>query len=394
MTTDQILKEKLDFEDRLKEFKKIRQKNISLQKIENGEDINWEEIHQDAAELEVRNSQVLTAKELVEQEYPETVWVVKDLIPSVGFTAITGAPYSYKSFITQHLALCVALESPLFGQFEVKQGAVLLIDKENSKVLIKDRLLKLGFKDDPPVFFLNEPDKYDLSKPETLVWTLSFIKEKNIKLIILDSFVHIHRGDENDSQTIAKTFEMLKQIPVPIVFIHHHRKTIRFFTGTVLESIRGSSDIGAELEAHIAVDTMTNGALRITQGKNRWGQLIKPFTVLPILTEETAKFEYQGEIEEETTKVEYAMLAIKEVLGTQIGQEMKRKSLIENLSDGFSRVTIDRALKKMEEEKQLATFFIGKFKYLKLTSEILTSTEDFYTKQADSLNPIDSSIDV
>ena len=182
---------------------------------EQSNEITWEELAQDTSDLELISKGVITAKQLVDHQYPQTTWIIKDLIPSVGFTAITGAPYSYKSFITEHLALCVALNLPLFGHFESTQGTVLLIDKENSKVLIKDRLLKLGFKDDPQIYFLNEPEKYDLSNPDTLTWTINFVNDKKISLIILDSFIHIHRGDENDSQTIAKTFELLKQIPCP-----------------------------------------------------------------------------------------------------------------------------------------------------------------------------------
>lgn len=338
------------------------------------EEIKITDLAADAQDMEARTAPIITARQLVDFEYPQTKWLVKDLIPATGFTAITGAPYSYKSFITQHLALCIALNKPLFNHFEVAEGTVLIVDKENAKSLIKDRLLKLGFEGNPPIYFLNNPEKYNLSDPATLAWTIEFVKTHLVSLIILDSFVHIHRGDENDSQAIAKTFEALKQIPCPIVFIHHHRKTIKFFTGTILESIRGSSDIGAELEAHLAIDSMTDGSLRVTQGKNRWGMLTKPFTVSPVFTDNLANFIYEGEIEEEISKVQKARGLIIEYL--QNVKESSRQLLLQALSETSGRNSIDQALKQMETNNELKIRYEKKAKYISLCPGLCPSQGD------------------
>lgn len=315
---------------------------------------------------------LIRAKELVEFEYPETKWLVQDLIPAVGFTAITGAPYTYKSFITEHLAIAISMNQPLFGHFQVTQGAVLMIDKENSKNLLKERLLKLGFKDDPDIYFVDEPDKFQLSDKVVFEWTREFVAEKEIKLIVLDSFIHIHKGEENDSGAIAKTFEMLKGLGCAIVFIHHHRKTIKFFTGTVLESIRGSSDIGAELESHIALDSL-NEKLRITQGKNRWGTLLPPFTVLPLITDSGAVFQYEGEIEDYKSKSEQARVAILTAL--EQTPEISRKIFIEMLSVSISQRVIVEQLKQLENDAIIGANIKNREKWYHLLDRSIVQTD-------------------
>lgn len=334
----------------------------------------------------IETVETLTAQELLKKDFPETVWLVKNLIPSEGFIALTGSPASYKSFLCQHLAICLATNKPFLGYFEITPGAVLIIDKENPLSLLKERLIKLGLTNGANIYFLKNPDHFKLTDKSQLNFLIDFIKEKEIRLLIIDSFVHIHKGDENDSTAIATTFEILKKFPCAILFIHHHRKTIKFFTGTPLESIRGSSDIAAEVESHIAVDQVSNG-IRIAQYKNRRGELTKPFLVTPIITQDLITFKYNGEIEEEESKVEQAIVLIRELL--LIRKEIARKELIEQFSEQLSRMTIDRAIKKLEKDNEISTYTIGKYKYLKLKNNV---TQDDDSLSNVDLSPLEQSI--
>ena len=335
---------------------------------------------------------ILTIKELFKHQFPPIIWLVKDLIPATGFTAITGPPYAYKSFLSEYLAICVAAKQPFLNQFEVTQGNVLIIDKENAKVLIKTRMQKLNCPDNANIYLLENPDSFNLLDDDTLNWTTQFCLENNIKLVIIDSFVHIHKGDENDSIAIAKTFDALRQIPATIIFIHHHRKTIKFFTGTLLESIRGSSDIGAEIEAHLAIDPISTG-LRITQGKNRWAQPIKPFIVIPLITEESAIFEYGGEIDEEVSKIEKAKELIIDFLA--LNGETKRQDILQALSDQVSQRSIDIAFKQMTTDNDITSRLEKKNKYISLSqsrlqsrlqiaNETISVSQQSYLQQADT----------
>lgn len=309
---------------------------------------------------------LITAKQIIEKEFPATRWLVKDLVPAVGFTAITGAPATYKSFITEHIAICLALGTPAFGEFEVSQCPVLIIDKENHLSLIKDRLVKLGVKDDPPIYFLETPDDFEINDEAQFNWLNQIVKEKNIQLVIIDSFIHFHRGDEQGSTDTAKTFETLKQINCAWLIIHHHKKRdVRSFNVPLLESTRGSSDFAAELEAHMAVEAMADGKLKISQGKNRWGPLTKPFMITPIIDELSATLIYEGFLEEEINKADRAHLFVDSLLST--GREVSRKEMLDLASDeGLSRTTIDRVIKLKEINKEIKSRKDGVNKFITL----------------------------
>jgi hypothetical protein len=332
---------------------------------------------------------IITAKQLVDTDYPETTWLVKDLIPSIGFTALTGAPASYKSWITEHLAICVATGTPLFNHFEVTQGAVLMIDKENSPNLLKDRLLKLGIKEDPEIYFLEDPDHYSLQDPDTLAETVEIVKKLKIKLLVLDSFAHIHKGDENDSMAIVATFEKLKQITklgCAIVFIHHHRKTIKMFTATALETIRGSSDIAAELESHLALDAIKE-KIRVSQNKNRWGTLFPPFMIQPIIGEEAALFEYAGILEEAVSKSEEAEQMI---LSTLVqAKEVSRKAFMSLFEGAVSGRTLVQKLKDLEDSGTIIGTMRDRQKYYVLSQkgEVQSQMQIAFVEDSSSEQP-------
>lgn len=315
----------------------------------------------------VREAPIISAKDLMTIKYPETTWIVEGLIPSEGFTALTGTPASYKSFLTEHLAVCLTSDSLFLNHFKVTPTSVFILDKENSLPLLQTRFTKLGLKEEAELYFLQDPDSFKIQSDEHLNWLISFIKDKQIGLLIIDSFAHVHKGDENDSQAIVATFERLKQIPCAILFIHHHRKTIKFFTGTPLESIRGSSDIAAELESHIAVDQTTTG-LRVAQYKNRRGELTQPFLITPLATEETMSFSYGGQIEEEVEKAERAKELIIELLISS--GEIARKQIVEALSEEVGRNSIDTALRTLEDGKQLKIRFEGRSKFFSLSPDV------------------------
>src|SRR3990167_6971859 len=221
---------------------------------------------------------------------------------------------------------------PFLNHFIVTQGSVLIIDKENPLSLLQERFRKLGTPEDAPIYFLQNPDYYKLQDEKHLKWTINFIKENDIKLVILDSFVHIHKGDENDSQAIA-----------------------------------------AEVESHLAVDQINN-TLKIAQYKNRRGELIKPFSVNPITTEDSITFQYNGIIEEEVEKSEKARFHIIELL--QKSGELTRKTITETLSEMVGRDSIDKAIKKMEINKEIISRLEGRNKYIKLSPDYLPESGD------------------
>ena len=64
--------------------------------------------------------QGLSAKALIKKEFPETKWVVDDLLPE-GLTILTGAPKIGKSFFCLNLALAVSQAGVFLSEYKVSK---------------------------------------------------------------------------------------------------------------------------------------------------------------------------------------------------------------------------------------------------------------------------------
>ena len=133
--------------------------------------------------------------DLMAKKFKDTTWVVEKLVPLEGITAISGSPATYKTWVILDLALKVASGDILFDKFVTVQSNVLLIDEENGERLLQKRIKKIGGKFELPIYFLSLKG-FILSK-KIVADIIKLAKEKNIKLIILDSLVRIHETDEN-----------------------------------------------------------------------------------------------------------------------------------------------------------------------------------------------------
>lgn len=307
------------------------------------------------SDQESTNSPIFSLDKLFNRQFPDIGWIVDQLIPSQGLVALSGTPGSYKSWITEHLAICVARGTSLFGQFQVIQGPVLIIDKENNLRLIKERFKALGAIDGLKIHFFNlESFDFLTEDKETIDLVTSIIRDNNIKLVIIDSLIRAHKQDENSASGMSLVFEALRKIQdagAAIVFTHHHRKQTFFNRSNSSDSLRGSSDILAAVDCHLAVDRLEDG-IKITQTKLRQKQAIKPFKIrLEKISElsDQVGFIYLGDINEEKEKLEAAKEAISEILNDE--QEHSRQDILDQLTGIFGRTTIDLALKSFTKEE-------------------------------------------
>lgn len=286
---------------------------------------------------------------LLAKDFPPVQWLIEKLIPQQGLVALSGLPGSYKSWITQHLALAVATGTPLFGHFETQEGKVLIIDKENQPSLIKQRFNLFGALEGLEIYFL---EREFLIEDEQLVDQISEIVQKlGINLIIIDSLIRIYRGkDENSSNDMAEVFRQLKKFQdtgASVLFTHHNRKQSIFGKNVSAESMRGSSDILASVDCHLAVDKNEDG-IRITQTKLRQEMAIAPFKLKLEGDENHVEFKFLGAVEEAKEKVEEAKV---DILQTLEEGESCRTDLIERFKGVYGGKTIDEALKAFEPEE-------------------------------------------
>ncbi len=292
-----------------------------------------------------------TIGEILAHDFGEEDWLVEFLIPKQGKTALSGNPGDFKTWTTIHIAICVSRGTPVFGKFKAIQGGVLVIDEEDHLRLLKKRLELLGAKETDNIHYLSQNGiKVDNEKIRDQI--LEIVKEKNIKLLILDSLVRVHDQEENDAKGMAKVFSNLQVMigaGASILFTHHHRKQVGFGSNNLGQSMRGSSDILAAVDCHITVEKKRDeeDRLIIKQTKLRQAEILKPFE-LKITKGELGPsgFEYSGDYDEKKLKAEEVSEALVAILG---GGMKNRIELNEILKDEFGKTAREDGIKLAEE---------------------------------------------
>jgi hypothetical protein len=281
--------------------------------------------------------------EILNHDFGEEEWLVKSLISKQGMTALSGNPGDFKTWVTIHIALCMSRNIPVFGQFQVIQGEVLIIDEEDHLRLLKKRLELLGAKDTDTIHYLSQNGiKVDVESVKDMI--LDIVRENNIKLVIIDSLVRVHGQDENDAGGMAKVFSSLQKIiaeGASILFTHHHRKQMGFGASNPGQSMRGSSDILAAVDCHIIIEKKREEADRliIKQTKLRQAELLQPFEISVLKGESgPSGFGYIGDYDEKKNKAEEVANAI--VLLLSDGMK-SRGELHEILLDQYGKTVID-----------------------------------------------------
>jgi archaellum biogenesis ATPase FlaH len=301
-------------------------------------------------ETTAAKSKIITLGDLFKKEFPPVSWLVDRLIPKQGLTALSGPPASYKSWISQYLAIRVAEGKDLFDRFETEQGSVLIIDRENSFPLIQSRFKDLKGSEILPIFFLDLD--FSIENKTYVDLVVNEVKERNISLVIIDSLIRVHEEDENTAAGMSKVFNQLRKIQdagAAVLFLHHHRKqgNNSVHKTNAADILRGSSDIQAALDSHLMVEVLEEGKLRITQPKSRQDQPVSGFLV----EFKDFNFIFEGEVSEDKLKLDQAK---DDLIALLEEGEKSRQEIHSYLSDlGYSRNTSDGALRVLTEQGKL-----------------------------------------
>ena len=234
-----------------------------------------------------------TLDTLMNHKFPPTRWVVEGLLPAGGMTIMSAAPGSFKTWLMLEIALSATLGKKLFNEFATEQTGVLLVDEESGPRILQERFRLLGADDQLPImYFSREGHKVTQSYIESLI---SVCLSNEIGLVIFDSLVRIHQGDENASKDMSELFDLFKQLAdqgISVLIAHHNRKGI---PGTFSPSgdMRGSSDILAAVDCHMALVRQNGGQyILVQQTKNRYMQELKPFKLRFTESDDKSQFEF------------------------------------------------------------------------------------------------------
>lgn len=317
----------------------------------------------------------ISFKDLRNTEFPPNKWIVNGLIPDNGITIISGQPKSGKSFLTLDLGISLATGKNFLGEFGVQKTGILLISKEDPQRLINERIKQLTDEEDLAIEFCTENQLF-LDTNEYIDEILKRTKEKGIKVIIIDSFRRIFKGDENSSQVVSEVHNRFKTLineGLTIIFVHHHGKE-GFFKKSGPQKLRGSSDILAMVDCLLSVEKKDGGIIKIKQEALRIDKEVPPFIVkFPTFEGEDRTFQFVEHIEEEKEKIELAKESILEFLEKG---EANQTTIIESFKDsGIGKTTIKNAIKSLVEDGKIVVRQEGTKKFYCLILTPVTSED-------------------
>lgn len=219
---------------------------------------------------------------LMTKEFKTQEWLVDKLIPQDGFVMMSAAPSSYKTFLALELAKNVAEGKRFLGRFKTKQTGVLVIDEESGDRILQERFNRLKTDKELPIYYRSR--QYDRMTDDFQEKIVSICKEKNIGLIIFDSFIRFLPAgtDENVSTSVSQVLESFNRIAdndIACLVLHHNKKRGKTDSDNGGEAMRGSGDIRAACDVHIGV-TREDNIITISQTKNRYSEEIKPMRVV------------------------------------------------------------------------------------------------------------------
>lgn len=236
----------------------------------------------------------VNTKSFLPGECPEITWAVEELLCEQDVFLLSGEGGIGKSYILVELALALAEGRALFNRFPISRAyRVLYLDAEMSRTAVNRRLWRmirgLGTKACPANLDIWRGGHLQLDQggaPEMKSF-IAYVKETKPEWILIDSQRRVMGGDENNSTDTNRFYSGVRTLrdgfELGIGFVAHTRKTTgEAILDSARQRLRGSTDIPANLDAHIAVDAATRDHhLIVTPDKKRHANSAerKPFVI-------------------------------------------------------------------------------------------------------------------
>ncbi|HWY69571.1 MAG TPA: AAA family ATPase [Terriglobales bacterium] len=202
-------------------------------------------------------------------------WLVHGLLLRGGVTLLAGSPGDGKTFLALAAARAVAMGSEWLGQ-PCENTRVLILDKENPKTVIQQRWRSIfggpvaghvsiwaGWSGLGEVPGLDDPRLLEFAKRGPL--------------LIFDSLVRFHDGDENSAAEMAPTTKKIRALAnagASVLLIHHRGKSeINKYRGST--EILANSDIACSLSKSEADGLLTLDVFK-TRGTSEFKLTIQP----------------------------------------------------------------------------------------------------------------------
>lgn len=271
-----------DQKEILKYLKSINQVSDTPLKVKDLKMIIRLEVKKHKAEnrIATKNNplEIVSSNYLLSSDF-KTEWIIQDILPKGSVSILSARPGRFKTWLTLYFAICISRGEDVFGRFSTKKVKVLIINEEDSNVLIKERLVKLGINNSTEIYF-SIMTGFKADNEENMNTLIKEIKRLKIGVVIIDSLVRIHSGDENSAKDMSNLFcqiTRLKKLGITVLINHHHRKS-QNGQDNDSQAMRGSVDILAALDCHMMINK-DGDDLIISQTKNRYKPEIPKFKI-------------------------------------------------------------------------------------------------------------------
>lgn len=311
----------------------------------------FEKLKKESEQKERLKNEVISYADFLDKELPPTRWVVEKLIPE-GMTILSSPPGKFKTFLILQLCKQISNGEIALNHFDCEKKNILFINEEMGERPMQDRLKIIDGEAGEGLYFTNLSGL----KVEDTAVILDICRERNIQLIVFDSLTRIHNLSENDADSVKKIFESLVPLMkegISVLLTHHHRKAPIIGKQNGSDEMRGSTDLLAQLDCHLAIDNVAKDKsyLVVRQLKLRQAEEISDFRVDIKKENDKISFNYKGEYSKEDEymiKAEKSRDIVIELISDNPG--ISKDIIKEMLKGKVSTMAIDKTLPLLEKE--------------------------------------------
>jgi len=303
------------------------------------------------------SSKILTIDDILSMPDVHEEWLVEPFVLSHGITIISGLPNHYKSFFVQMLVKSVASGETFLDRFATDKGAVMVVDREIPKQRLKKRWGSIGNLYGLPIYFYDYSSPFKLDNPVDAQALQRLVKEKSIRLVVIDTFNRVHRSKDLSSPSdVATIFEPLKAVldQAAVILIHHSNKSGYGKDVPTPEELLGSIDFVAETDLLFTLRKKGKDLVEVHNLKSRDSELIDPFQ-LTFQVDESGKtaFAYGGLVVNAESPVEAREQKILEYL--KHGKISKESLIVHMKEVGDNEGTVNNTLTVLRRKGLIAS---------------------------------------
>jgi len=196
-------------------------------------------------------------------------WLVEHLWLDQAVGIIGGEPKSYKSFAAAQIATCIAAGKSMLGEYETRQGRVLMFNAEDRPAMTRGRIAKMCRALDVDIasldLYLIDVPALRLDDPEQVAMLSRTVAALKPSLLILDPLRDLHGLDENDAQLASALLAPLRIIQrehhCSVMLVHHMAKMTET-NRRAGQRLRGSSVLHGWIDSALYL-THKDGAIRV-----------------------------------------------------------------------------------------------------------------------------------